>query len=120
MVMSSFCTETWVRAKTTFAQGIARGLGIAGPIQSPTFTVIAEYEPGDRRLALVHIDLYRLEGGPQLESIGLDDVIDRDGSVTIIEWPERMVHELGLRVWNVRITLGEGDERTIEGHLANA
>ncbi|HEY0071684.1 MAG TPA: tRNA (adenosine(37)-N6)-threonylcarbamoyltransferase complex ATPase subunit type 1 TsaE [Chloroflexia bacterium] len=71
--------------KTTFTQGIAHGLGIdARYVNSPTFTLINEYD-GDRA-HLAHIDLYRLEGDEQVATLGLDDYLAGDG-VTVIEWP---------------------------------
>lgn len=71
--------------KTTFTQGIAQGLGIdARYVNSPTFTLINEYD-GDRA-HLAHIDLYRLEGDEQVATLGLDDYLSGDG-VTVIEWP---------------------------------
>src|SRR6188508_852380 len=59
--------------KTTMTQGIARGLGVEGAVQSPTFTLVAEYDaphlgPDSQ---LIHIDLYRLEGAADLDSVGL-------------------------------------------------
>jgi tRNA threonylcarbamoyladenosine biosynthesis protein TsaE len=73
--------------KTTFAQGIARGLGVGSDyITSPTFTLINEYDDG--RLPLYHVDLYRLDNADQAYDLGLIDYIEGDG-VTLIEWPER-------------------------------
>jgi len=72
--------------KTVFAQGFARGLGYAGRVTSPTFTIMQEYEGG--RLPLYHFDLYRLEGGTvDLEGIGYEDYFFA-GGVCLIEWPE--------------------------------
>ncbi len=75
--------------KTTFTQGIARGLGIDDHyVNSPTFTLINEYNGGRERLA--HIDLYRLEGDEQIATLGLEDYIEGTG-VTVVEWPEAAV-----------------------------
>jgi tRNA threonylcarbamoyladenosine biosynthesis protein TsaE len=73
--------------KTTLAQGLARGMGIDEPIQSPTFTLVAEHQ--GTALRLFHLDLYRLSGPDELESIGFDQFLEPDGAVTVIEWPER-------------------------------
>ena len=74
--------------KTMLVQGLARGLG--GPddyyVTSPTYTLINEY-PG--RLPLVHIDLYRLSGIDDLESIGFFDLISQP-AVTAVEWADRV------------------------------
>lgn len=74
--------------KTIFAQGIAKGLGIPDQytITSPTFNLINEY-PG--RLSLYHMDIYRLEGINDLENIGFEEYLNKDG-VIIIEWAEKI------------------------------
>jgi tRNA threonylcarbamoyladenosine biosynthesis protein TsaE len=71
--------------KTVFAQGVAAGLGVAGPVTSPTFTLNHEYEG---RVPLYHVDLYRVSGAVEAEHIGLEDYIWGEG-VTLIEWPDR-------------------------------
>jgi tRNA threonylcarbamoyladenosine biosynthesis protein TsaE len=72
--------------KTAFVRGLARGLG-ADPdaVSSPTFTIMQEY--GGRRATLYHVDLYRLTP-PEIEDLGLDDLID-GGGVVAIEWADR-------------------------------
>lgn len=72
--------------KTQLVKGLARGLGIAARVHSPTFTLVNVYNGG--RLALFHIDLYRLETLDQIHSAGLDEYLKPDG-VTVIEWAER-------------------------------
>ena len=72
--------------KTTFTQGVARGLGIDSRyVNSPTFTLINEYKAGKVRLA--HVDLYRLENQEQIATLGLDDYLEGP-YITIVEWPE--------------------------------
>lgn len=72
--------------KTTFVQGVARGLGVDSRyVGSPTFTLINEYRGNRHRL--YHVDLYRLEGEEQVATLGLDDYFDGSGIVAI-EWPE--------------------------------
>jgi len=72
--------------KTTFVQGLAKGLGISKNyyITSPTFTIINEYPAGS--LTLCHLDLYRLGSADELEYIGFDDLIDND-HIIVVEWP---------------------------------
>jgi len=71
--------------KTTFTQGIAKGLGLDSHyVNSPTFTLINEYKGG--RVHLAHIDLYRLEGASDVSTLGLDDYLEGRGA-TVIEWP---------------------------------
>ena len=74
--------------KTTFVQGLARGLDISPDyyITSPTFTLVNKY-PG--RLTFFHVDLYRLPSPVDAEEIGLDEIIDGDG-VCIIEWSDKL------------------------------
>ena len=72
--------------KTAFTRGLARGLGCAGRVTSPTFTIVNEYEGG--RLPLFHFDMYRLEGAGDLFDIGWEDYLDR-GGVCAVEWSER-------------------------------
>ena len=66
--------------KTTFVQGLAKGLDIKGIVNSPTFTIIKQYQG---RLPLNHMDVYRMEDG--VEDIGFDDFFYSDG-VTVVEW----------------------------------
>jgi tRNA threonylcarbamoyladenosine biosynthesis protein TsaE len=71
--------------KTTFTQGIAKGLGLDSHyVNSPTFTLINEYKGG--RVHLAHIDLYRLQGASDVSTLGLDDYLEGPGA-TVIEWP---------------------------------
>ena len=72
--------------KTQFVKGLARGLGIAARVHSPTFTLVNIYTGG--RLTLFHLDLYRLETPEQILAAGLDDYLSPAG-VTVIEWAER-------------------------------
>ncbi len=73
--------------KTTFTQGLAKGLGISEEyyITSPTYSIVNEY-PG--LLNLYHIDLYRIEEIIDLDNIGFDEIIDQENAVIAIEWPE--------------------------------
>ena len=73
--------------KTALVRGLARGLGYAGRVHSPTFTLVNVYEGG--RLPLFHLDLYRLETPEQIHSAGVDEYLQLDG-VAVIEWAERM------------------------------
>ena len=76
--------------KTVFTQGVAAGLGIDEPINSPTFTIIQEYESG--RLPLYHFDVYRIGDIEEMEEIGYDDYFFGNG-VCMIEWAE-LIEEL--------------------------
>jgi len=69
--------------KTTFAQGVGLGCGVAGPIASPTYNLILEYE-GWRHFT--HVDLYRLTTETDLDTLDIDAVLAGDG-ITCVEWP---------------------------------
>jgi tRNA threonylcarbamoyladenosine biosynthesis protein TsaE len=73
--------------KTQFVKGLARGLEISSRVHSPTFTLVNEYSGG--RLALFHLDLYRLETRAQIWSAGLEEFLQPAG-VSVIEWAERL------------------------------
>jgi len=72
--------------KTTLVAGVLAGVGVAGAIRSPTYTLIEPYEAGG--LQLYHIDLYRLNGAREVEALGIRDLLDAR-SVLLIEWPSR-------------------------------
>jgi len=72
--------------KTQLVKGLARGLGIAARVHSPTFTLVNEYSGG--RLRLSHLDLYRLESREQIIGAGLEEYLQPDG-VAVIEWAEQ-------------------------------
>ena len=69
--------------KTVFTQGFAAGLGIEGPVNSPTFTIVQQYEEG--RLPLYHFDVYRIGDISEMEEIGYEDCFFGDG-VCLIVW----------------------------------
>lgn len=73
--------------KTTFVQGLARGLGVKGPVQSPTFTLVRQHT-GTGAVGLAHMDLYRLAGAAETRDLGLDAYLDGD-AVLAVEWPDR-------------------------------
>ena len=69
--------------KTVFTQGVADGLGITEPVNSPTFTIVQEYEEG--RLPFYHFDVYRIGDIEEMDEIGYEDYISGEG-VSLIEW----------------------------------
>jgi tRNA threonylcarbamoyladenosine biosynthesis protein TsaE len=76
--------------KTCLVQGIGQGLGVRGPITSPTYTLIAEYRPPPPAPELYHVDLYRLDDPvEEALALGLEDYFLGDG-VCVIEWADRV------------------------------
>ncbi|MBM4466151.1 MAG: tRNA (adenosine(37)-N6)-threonylcarbamoyltransferase complex ATPase subunit type 1 TsaE [Chloroflexi bacterium] len=79
--------------KTCLAQGIGQGLGIEGPITSPSFTLINEYRPEQARLPFYHIDLYRIEEAKETLSLGLEEYFYGEGAC-VVEWADRALQAL--------------------------
>lgn len=97
--------------KTAFAQGFGNGLGITEPIVSPTFTLARQYQG---KLALHHLDVYRLERFAELEDIGVSELLDGNG-VVLIEWGDAVAPALPNDYLEITLTYGEGDDdRDIE------
>ena len=76
--------------KTVFTQGVASGLGIREPVNSPTFTILQEYDEG--RLPFYHFDVYRIGDIEEMEEIGYDDYFFGEG-ICLIEWA-RLIEEI--------------------------
>lgn len=76
--------------KTVFTQGIAKGLEITEPINSPTFTIVQVYEEG--RMPFYHFDVYRIGDVEEMEEIGYEDYFYGEG-LTMIEWAN-LIEEL--------------------------
>ena len=71
--------------KTVFTQGLAKGLGIEEPVNSPTFTIVQVYEEG--RLPFYQFDVYRIGDVEEMEEVGFEDYVMGDG-VSLIEWAD--------------------------------
>ena len=86
--------------KTVFSRGFARGLGVAEPVSSPTYTIVQEYElPGGGRL--YHMDLYRISDEHAALGFGVDEFLNEPGAISLVEWPERirgLLPETAIRV----------------------
>lgn len=69
--------------KTVFTQGFAAGLGITEPVNSPTFTILQQYEGG--RLPFYHFDVYRIGDVSEMDEVGYEDCFYGNG-VSLVEW----------------------------------
>lgn len=96
--------------KTTLSKGIAKGLGIDEEVTSPTYTIVSEYRG---RLALFHIDAYRLAGEADFAEIGGYDMLGQPGSLCLVEWSERVPNIASEATAIIDIRVGKGDERII-------
>lgn len=100
--------------KTAFARGLIGALGFAGDVPSPSYALVIPYAPPEVRIAVTHVDLYRLDDPRDLDELGLDDA--RRDSVMIVEWPERM----GGRRWADALDLSlaiEGSGRRLTARV---
>ena len=91
--------------KTTFVRGVARGIGSAAPVASPTFQLVRMYAG---RVQLAHIDLYRIETASELGDLGLDELLDQGAAV--VEWGDRLDAPKAALVHLEHL---EGDRRVI-------
>ena len=89
--------------KTTLAQGIGDGLGVRGPVTSPTFVIARVHPSLHGGPALVHADAYRLGSRAEVDDLDLD--ADLDSSVTVVEWGEGLVEDLSASHLEVKIRL---------------
>jgi tRNA threonylcarbamoyladenosine biosynthesis protein TsaE len=98
--------------KTTFVQGVARGLGVEDPVASPTFTLIKEYAG---ILDLAHVDVYRLDRLQDVVDLGLEELGDGD-DVLLVEWGdtiEDLLPDDRLRVELITVEGDDADARSI-------
>lgn len=86
--------------KTVFTQGVAAGLGISEPVNSPTFTILQVYEEG--RLPFYHFDVYRIGDVEEMEEIGYEDCFYGEG-ISLVEWADLVAEIIPTR--HTRITI---------------
>ncbi len=102
--------------KTTLTKGLAEGLGVSGYVNSPTFTLVNQYQG---RLPVYHLDCYRLESGREALDFGIEEYLYGDG-VTIIEWPERIQEILPKEFIRIKLGYLTETKRTIRLEPAGA
>jgi tRNA threonylcarbamoyladenosine biosynthesis protein TsaE len=107
--------------KTALSRGIAAGLGVQGRVSSPTFIIARLHPAGERAdgppVAMVHVDAYRLGGGPnaldELDALDLDTELH--DAVVVVEWGSGLVEHLATRHLEVRLRREpDSDVRTVE------
>ena len=94
--------------KTALTQGIGAGLGVRGPVTSPTFVLARVHRGG--RVPLVHVDAYRLAGMADVDDLDLDATTDE--SVTVVEWGHGLVEQLADEHLVVELDRRDDDVRT--------
>lgn len=102
--------------KTTFAQGVAAGLGITVPVTSPTFVLVRPYECAAARSPanpsgvsrLLHADLYRLEHTAEVSDLALGELVEEEAAA-LVEWGDAAAPLLGATM-TVTLALGDGDD----------
>lgn len=94
--------------KTHFVQGLAKGMGIGGIVQSPTFTIMNYY---DGALPLKHFDFYRLSDEEELYGIGWDEY--SAGGVTVVEWAEKFPRLIPSEAIRLQISVVDMTRRAI-------
>ena len=92
--------------KTVFAQGFAKGLDVREYVNSPTFTLVQEYNDG--RIPLYHFDVYRIDDPEEMYEVGLDEYLFGDG-VCLIEWAD-IISEL-IPAGHTRIEIKKDPEK---------
>jgi tRNA threonylcarbamoyladenosine biosynthesis protein TsaE len=95
--------------KTTLVQGIARGLGIAGPVTSPSFVIANEHRG---RIPLYHVDLYRVESMDRATLEALAEYFDSDG-ICVVEWPDSLPTDLVESAVRIHLEVTGQDTRSL-------
>ncbi|MDO5377232.1 MAG: tRNA (adenosine(37)-N6)-threonylcarbamoyltransferase complex ATPase subunit type 1 TsaE [Clostridia bacterium] len=98
--------------KSVLTRAAARGMGVTGPVPSPTFTILNIHE--GRAMKLYHFDLYRLEGEDALYELGLHEFIPPADGAAMIEWPEMAEGAMPGDALTVKIAYArDGEGRTV-------
>ena len=101
--------------KTTFTRGLGRGLGVRGPITSPTFVIARVHPSLVGGPSLVHVDAYRVESLDDVDALDLDASVE--DSVTVVEWGLGRVEQLSESYLLIHLDRGDhtqDDERTVD------
>jgi tRNA threonylcarbamoyladenosine biosynthesis protein TsaE len=97
--------------KTSLVRGMLHALGFEGEVPSPSYAIVIPYERPDVRIAVAHVDLYRIDDPEQLDELGLDDALS-DG-ILLIEWPERAGDKRWRNALEISLKIGPDDSRRL-------
>lgn len=97
--------------KTTLTRGIAEGLGVRGPVTSPTFVIAREHAPRGEVPGLVHVDAYRLTSADEVDDLDLGPAMA--SSVTVVEWAGEVAAHLHRTPLRLTLTVIDDDGRTV-------
>ena len=106
--------------KTTFVQGLARGLGIKRSVTSPTFLIIRSYKLKAKSYKLLfHIDAYRLKSSKELSALGFKKIISDSKNIVVIEWADKIKKILPKQMIWIKFRHGKKEsERVVEFKLS--
>jgi len=101
--------------KTTFVQGVARTLGVAETVTSPTFVILKTYDANSKKFSrLIHIDAYRLSHEQELFDLGFREIGVTPHTLVLIEWPEHVVGALPKNSETLNFTCIDEKTRGVE------
>ncbi len=100
--------------KTSFTQGLAKGLGIEKRVLSPTFLIMRTYTLNTEEVKYFHhVDLYRLQTEQEIIDLGLPELMKNSSTITVIEWPEKLGNLLPKNAWKLSFETQSEYERKI-------
>lgn len=100
--------------KTTFTQGVAKGLGVGDFVLSPTFIIVRQYNlPVENKRVFFHIDLYRIENEGELTNIGLHEIFSNSDNIIVVEWAEKLGKFLPQKRIDIKFTILDFNRRKI-------
>lgn len=100
--------------KTTFVQGLAKGLGIKEKVLSPTFVLVRNHDVEHENIkTLNHIDLYRIEKPQEIENLGIGEFFSSEDSVTVIEWAEKLLNFTPKKCYKISLVYMGDEQREI-------
>lgn len=100
--------------KTTFLQGLAKGLGIKEKVISPTFVIMNRFDIKKGKFKnFYHLDCYRIENVKEIQDLGFEEIISNQENIVCIEWPEKIKKVLPADMISIKFKILRGDNREI-------